>query len=476
MDICSAINRIIVSGTIMPMTPWRPKLSSARSRPVFRRLFDAIAHDIHAGKLAAGDRLPPQRELADALSISVGAVTRAYDEAGRRGLITAHVGRGTFVIDRSRSSAPDAPIDLSINTAPIAPVDAMVETIDALRRMTSWAGRLDYQPPCGMDADRRARAAWLQRTAGFDELDWRTLLCCAGAQNGMAIALAALCKPGDAILCEAASFSGVKTLAAQQGYRLHGVDLDSEGLRPGALDRAAATTGARVLYALPTLQNPTARVMGATRRAEIVKVARARDLWILEDDVYATYARSLDLPPLAQLAPERTIYVSSLSKILAPGLRGGMLVASPGKRFDACVRAARAFNHSPSGVGAAIATDWIESGRADELAREVRAETATRTKMALAALAGVADEPPTMSLHVWLPMSALDAERVVARAGAAGVRLTSSSAFAVSPSKQANGLRLCLGNAASHAALERALSIVKAAVAGDVEDNHRATL
>jgi hypothetical protein len=97
------------------------------------------------------------------------------------------------------------------------------------------------------------------------------------------------------------------------------------------------------------------------------------------------------------------------------------------------VRAARAFNHSPSGVGAAIATDWIESGRADELAREVRAETAARTKLALA----------------------IRVRGVAAQAG--------------------DGLRLCLGNAASHAALERALSIVKAAVAGDVED-HRATL
>ena len=205
------------------------------SMPLYRQLVEAISADIEAGKLAPGARLPPQRDLAYALSISVGAVTRAYDDAARRGLISAHVGRGTFVIDRSRGeAAPNGPIDLSINTPPVAPVNAMVETIVSLRRTTSWTERLGYQPPCGLDVDRRAYAAWLTRTAGFDGLDWRTLICCSGAQNAMAIAFAALCKPGDTILCEAATFSGAKALAAQQGYRLHGVE-DGCGRRPAPI-------------------------------------------------------------------------------------------------------------------------------------------------------------------------------------------------------------------------------------------------
>ncbi len=178
------------------MATWKPKLSAASSMPLYRQLVEAISADIESGRLAPDARLPPQRDLAYALSISVGAVTRAYDEAARRGLISAHVGRGTFVIDRSRGVAmPNGPIDLSINTPPVAPVNAMVETIVSLRRTTSWAERLGYQPPCGLDVDRRAYAAWLNRTAGFDGLDWRTLICCSGAQNAMAIAFAALCKP-----------------------------------------------------------------------------------------------------------------------------------------------------------------------------------------------------------------------------------------------------------------------------------------
>jgi DNA-binding transcriptional MocR family regulator len=173
--------------------------------------------------------------------------------------------------------------------------------------MSSLADRLNYLPPCGLEFDRRAAAEWLTRTAGFGSLDWQTLMCCGGAQSAMAIAFAALCRPGDTILCEAATFSGARTLAAQQSYQLHGIGMDDEGARPDALDRAAVETGTRVFYTLPTLHNPTTRTMGLQRRADIVRVARARDLWIVEDDVYAPYASDLGLPPLAALAPERTL-------------------------------------------------------------------------------------------------------------------------------------------------------------------------
>jgi DNA-binding transcriptional MocR family regulator len=233
------------------------------------------------------------------------------------------------------------------------------------------------------------------------------------------------------------------------------------------LDRAAAT-GARVFYTLPTLHNPTTRTMSRQRRADIVRIARARDLWIVEDDVYAPYASNLGLPPLAALAPERTLYVTSLSKIIAPGLRAGFLVAPAGEIFDRCVRALRALIHSPAGINAAIVTDWIKSGRAHDLAREVRAEAHARTTMALTALRGVVAEPSLATgLHLWLPMPATDAERTAARALTAGVRLTLPGAFSTSNSDPVTGLRLCVGAAANRATLAQALSILNGALVGE---------
>lgn len=449
------------------MNPWRPDLSATSGGPLYLRLLEALSADISSGALAPGARLPPQRELAHALSISVGAVTRAYDEAALRGLVAGQVGRGTFVVDRSAALADDEPVDLTLNIAPGLSQEATAAALTALRRTVSWSDRLGYQPVCGQDVDRRAASAWLERSAGLERADWRRLLCCAGAQNAVAIALAALCRPGDAVLCEPLTFPGVKTVAVQQGYRLHGLAMDAEGLRPDALDAAAATTGARVLYALPTLQNPTARNMSARRRAQIVEIARRRDLWIVEDDVYAPYAGGLGLPPLASLAPERTFYASSLSKILWPGLRAGFLLTPDGEMFNRCVKAMRAFMHSPAGVGTAITTELIESERADDLAGAVLAETRARLALALEALDGFAERPVgDASLHLWIPTAALAAERIVAQASSLGVRLNSPEAFAVPAGDGGSGLRLCLGAAASPARLRHALSAVRDLLSG----------
>ncbi|MER8784597.1 PLP-dependent aminotransferase family protein [Mesorhizobium sp. M1006] len=451
------------------MTRWSPVLDRSDAAPLYRQLVDAMAADIANGRLPADARLPPHRELAHALSISVGAVTRAYGEATERGLIAGHVGRGTFVIDRSPATADTGPIDLTINLAPINANDAVREALSALRRRPALVDRLGYQSTCGLNRDRQAAAAWLTRTANLQRMEWQTVICCSGAQNAMAIALTALCAPGDPVLCEAATFPGAKALASQLGHPLRGVEMDAEGATPQALDRAAAETGARLFYTLPTLQNPTARTMGLERRAEIVRVARARGLWLIEDDVYAPYARHLDVPPLAALAPERTIYVSSLSKIVSPGLRAGFLVAPTGEVFDRCARAMRALMHSPAGINSAVTTQLIESGRADEIASAAMAETRVRTTRALAVLGDVIEKPRSdASLHVWLPMPEINAERAAARASYAGIRLTSPAAFAVASGAVESGLRLCVGSVASGLVLERALIVLR----GILMDEH----
>src|SRR5258707_13975729 len=97
------------------MTMWLPNLEGRRG-PVYRRIADAIDDEVQKGSLRAGARIPPHRDMADHLGVTVTTVTRAYTEAARRGLISGHVGRGTFIRGHEvdESSAHD-PIDLSIN-------------------------------------------------------------------------------------------------------------------------------------------------------------------------------------------------------------------------------------------------------------------------------------------------------------------------------------------------------------------------
>jgi DNA-binding transcriptional MocR family regulator len=423
-----------------------------------------LAADIDRGGLARGARLPTQRALADEIGVGIGTVTRAYAEAEARGLIEAVVGRGSFVARTPAAAGSDGMIDLGRNVSPMAPaVAALRGAMTALARRGDLAQRLDYAPDAGFTADRRAGADWLRRMANFDGVDERRLIVTAGAQQAIAVALAALCRPGDALIVEAATFNGVKLVAAQMGLRITAAAMDAEGVTPDALDRAAAQSGARVAY-LQTFQNPTARVMSLQRRRDIVGVAKRRGLVLIEDDLYGPHVAELGLPPLAALAPDQVAYVSGLSKSTAPGVRTGYLVA-PERHHAAALEALRASTFGAPTFGAALATQWIESGVAFEVFDAIRRELARRSELARTALAGhLAPLAPSASPHVWLPLGELDAERVAGQALRAGVKVTPPRAPFVD-GVPVDGLRLCLGAAPDLATLARGLAVVRAALA-----------
>jgi DNA-binding transcriptional MocR family regulator len=286
----------------------------------------------------------------------------------------------------------------------------------------------------------------------------------------MHLAFSTACSRGDTILCEAAIFPGTKAIAGSAGFRLKGVALDREGLEPEALDRAARETAARVLYVTPTLQNPTARIMSAKRRRAVVEIARKRDLLIVEDDVYASYATAVpDIPPLASLAPERSFYLSSASKSIAPGLRAGWLLPPPtGGWRDRILANARALGLALPGFGHALLSRWIEDGTADQICEAVRCEMRLRLDAACSILGSRLEMPPlgTSSLHVFAALAPIEAERCVARAMEQGIALTPPSTVVVEES-MISGLRLCLGGAPDIASLTRALHGLAGALSGE---------
>jgi DNA-binding transcriptional MocR family regulator len=456
----------------MAMTEWRPRIETGPGL-IPDRILAALKADIAAGLLAPNARLPTHRRLAELLGVSVGAVTRAYAEAELSGLVTAHVGRGSFVAGaaggRSELADDDGPIDLGRNVAPSAEAEAKLsKTFARLRRRGDLGAYLDYPPPAGFEAQRKAGAVWLSRTGGGADIDWRRLICTSGAQQAIAIALAAACRPGDAVVVEAATFTGVKALAAHMAYRLVGAAMDAEGLTPEALEAAAAASGARVAYVQP-LQNPTGRIMSLERRRAIVDVARRRGLMLVEDDLYGAYAAEFGLPTLASLAPERVFHVSGLSKSLTPGLRIGYCVTPEGGGWmEAALGALRAIAFGPPGLGGLVACQWIEDGTADAILRAHRAALAERAALALSLL-GQAAEPPLnrAATHLWLPMGELEAERSAARALRGGVQVSPPTA-ALTEGSTEHGLRVCLGGAPSLATLERGLRILAVALeAGD---------
>lgn len=456
---------------------WTPHLPSGDA-PLYERLMAALRADIASGVLKPGARLPPQRDLAYRLGVGLGTVTRAYVEAERAGLVSAHVGRGSFVNAPAehRPAEHDGPVNLAQNIAPqAAAAGRLPEALARLRRRPDLLEHLAYAPPAGHDAHRRAGAAWLARTGGYEGVDWRRLICCAGAQQGLALALGTLLRPGDTVLTECLAYHGLTTLARHNGWRLRGLAMDAEGLRPDALEAAVVAAGARVLAVLPTLQNPTGRIMSRGRRDAIVAIARKHDLTLVEDDIYGAYAPGAP-PSFAVLAPERTFHVSGVSKTLAPGLRAGFLVAPTAQAFERVVEMVRAATYAPAAFGGLIATQWIEDGSADDILAEVRDEARIRLAMARDLLGPALETVYSETApHVWLPMSELEAERLAGRALRGGAEVTPPSAPVVEAGHE-SGVRVCLGAAQDRAALRRGLEIVAGALSSEVSERSRAVI
>jgi DNA-binding transcriptional MocR family regulator len=448
---------------------WLPKLDHG-SESIYARIVAALERDVRLGAVERGARLPPQRSLADHLNVSVGTVTKAYLEAERRGLVHAHVGRGTFVSDAGNQrttgeAARDRVVDLSLNVAPHGAAARRLLSAQTGKRNSDLLDALAYSPAPGPDAHRRAAVAWLSRVAHF-EPEWTRLLMTNGAQQAMSLVFGLLCRPKDTVLCEAATFFGMRRLAEHCDYTLHGIQMDDEGLRPEALERAVKATGAKVLYTMPTVQNPTSRTMSSGRREGIARVVRRHKLWVVEDDTYALFAPRTPkgLYPLASILPEHCFYLASISKSLSTGLRVGFLCCPAGPHFDALVKAVQATVYTPPSLGGVFFSRWVNDGSAFEIADEVKAEIERRCSLAKTLLGNQIASEIRLAPHFWLPMPELEAERTAGRALRAGVAVTAPGPAILRPDL-ISGLRVCLGAASDMAdltlGLERLRSVLQ---------------
>ncbi len=445
------------------MTNWQPNLDG-RSGPRYVAIADALAADLAAGMFEPGERLPTHRDLAWRLGVTVGTVSRAYAEAGRRGLVSGEVGRGTYVRGRRRPEsyfvhggrdADPAAIDLGLAIPPPGASDGFLgPTLAALAKDPQAAALLGYQPAAGKLEHRVAGAEWLARR-GFEVAPERVIVT-NGGNHGITVALAATTRPGDRVLIERLSYAVIQPIARMLGLRLEGVATDAHGMQPEALEAACRTSDARALYCIPTLQNPTTAIMPEARRRAIAELAERYDLAVLEDDIFA---RLMDrVPPaIASLVPERGYYLTSLSKTLAPGLRVGYL-AGPAHAIEKLTGAVRATCMMASPIPAEIASRWIRDGTAERILESTRAELALRRACALDILGAWDPDCPPGSPFAWLhlpePWRAVD---FAAAAKRRGVVVAPAEAFAVGRGEVAHGVRIGLGPPRERGRLEQAL-------------------
>lgn len=430
---------------------WQPDSSLLR-RPAFLSLAEQVVAAIAEGRLQPGDRLPTQRQLAFDLGLSVQTVSRAYEELIRRGLLSGETGRGTFVrAQRAERDPPFIPervgdvIDLSI----LKPV---CEPIHVERMKTALAGLaaelpanlvLSFRPNNVFHRHREVAVEWLKNcgvatTAG-------NICLTNGASSAMTVALMATAPPGSTVVTEAIGHHTLVPLAAYLGLKLRGVELDREGMLPEALARACHPGDVRAVFVQPSVINPTASLMGAARRAEIVRVARAHDLAVIEADVLGPLVEDRPLP-IAALAPERTLFITSFTKAVMPGLRTGYLTA-PDRLAAAIANRHLVTNWIATPLVAELATRWVEDGTVMELVRWQRKALRRRHAIAAEAMRAMAHQTHPQALHVWLPLGRGRAEEeFVAHARLQGVAIAPGRSFQTTPTAGNPAVRVSLGS------------------------------
>jgi len=441
------------------MTIWRPDIDlTAAPAPRYAALADAIAEAIDQGELGPGAQLPPQRRLAWRIGVSVGTVTRAYDLLRRRGRVEGTVGRGTFVRGPAEASASsDGLLNLAQNLPSLGPHgSALGATLAELGRGADLAPLLGYPPAGGAARHRAAGARWLARR-GLTA-DAADLVVTAGVQQALAAVLGTFGRAGRRLLIEELTYFGLIEILTELGLEAIPVRIDDEGVDPAAVARVAEP-GA-VLTVVPGLHNPTNGVLSTARRRALADLARRHDMILVEDDVYGILDPGLP-PPLASLAPERTVYIASVSKSLAIGFRIGWLLAPAALRAPLAAAVHADLVGAP-GLMAELVARWLDDGTADRLIAWQRTEAAARQAIAAEVLAGLDVRGHAASFHVYLrlgpPWRARDLVQAVREEG---VDIVAAEAFALDPAAAPEAVRLSLSAVPDRPSLRRALTLVR---------------
>jgi DNA-binding transcriptional MocR family regulator len=464
-------------------------IDPSAANPVYRQIAEGIQAALRDGRLAAGQQLPPTRDLAKQLGVNRNTVIAAYDLLVELGAATGHTGRGTFLVgpngrssqSRNGASHSDDPwlgafaravqgpgvgnlltiyrvatSHEGISLAGGYPAGELMPVEEFARAMEKTLRErgpevLSYGPTAGYGPLRETIAAEMTRKG--TPCDAASILVTNGSQQALELTFRAFVDPGDAVVVEDPTYTGAISAFAALGARLVGVPLDDEGLRPDLLEHALERHRPRLLYVQPTFHNPTARVMGEARRRDILAVAARHRCVIVEDD-WAGDLRfeGRDLPTLHALdGGKRVLYLSTFSKKLLPGLRIGW-VAAPEPVFERLLALKQIEDCGTSPLVQAALHAFIADGSQDEHLVRVRSAYLSRSKAMDEAIRihfphGALHTRASGGLFSWVALpETVDGDELFAAARERGVLIGRGSLFHVGGGGR-NTLRLTFSSA-----------------------------
>ncbi|KAB7667144.1 PLP-dependent aminotransferase family protein [Bacillus sp. B1-b2] len=333
---------------------WKPDRSIKKA--IYKQLAEYLESGIEDGTFPLDKQLPSERSLAKGLELNRSTVVAAYDELEANGLIQRKRGSGTMIskdiwgITKKRvpswnryieagSFLPNLPVmqrlrkemvdhklinlasgELSEDLLPVKPL----RTISSNR---SYIGPLGYDHPQGNEILRSTIANHMEKYRGVNTHS-SSILITSGAQQALHLVIQCLLKPGDAVAIEDPSYHYSLPLFESAGIKPYYVSSNHEGMNPQDLILLHKKHRIKMIFLNPTFQNPTGSCLSNERRMEILEISSKYGIPIIEDDPYSLTAFAADASyPLKTLDQNgNVLYISSLSKIVASGLRIGWII------------------------------------------------------------------------------------------------------------------------------------------------------
>lgn len=439
---------------------WKP--DKQNKTPIYRQIVKYISDKIATGDWVIGSRLPSQRAMAQAFEVNRSTIVSAMEELISYGILESDFGGGTKVASNTWSLRMSQPPDWNkyIASGPFGANLSTIQTINKMefepgyirigtgelspelypgklvskifRRMPERIPNLGYLGTLGLPELGDALSEWLKINQGIDAKP-SNIMIASGSLQGLQLVSVCMLKRGSNVYTEAPSYLKSLQIFQSAGMNLQGIPLDEEGLQYWNIKDASNDA---LLYTIPTYHNPTGTVMSEERRKEVMSFCQKQRMPILEDDAYGQLWLD-EKPPASLKSRDKTgsvIYMGTISKTMAPGLRIGWVVGPEAVVYrlgDVKMQT----DYGASSVSQWMMTELITSGDYDIYLEELRKELRARRDNALAALdkhfKGLATwKKPKGGFYIWLRFDKrLPMDKIFNEALKAGILLNPGNVY-----------------------------------------------
>lgn len=401
---------------------------------------------IERGEIAPEQRLPTERALAAELAISRTTAVAAYEALRGGGVVERRRGSGTWV---QRPQRPGRGLVSDFNPLFLQLLDPVRDLIDMTCAAPTPSGVLaEVLEDAFAIVARQARAGIGYFPAGLPELreliahrysslglatTAQQIVVTSGAQQALGLLAQMFLRPGDAVAVEEVTYPGALDVFAGVGARVRGVALTAAGIDVGALDQLVVRTSPRLIYLVPTFQNPTGAVLSAWARRRVAAIAEASNTPVIDDQVLSELAIDEAIPPPLASYQGRVpvISVGSLSKLIWGGLRVGWVRADERTAAEvARLKAVADLGTDVLAQSAAIELIARLPAIADARRRELRERRDLLVRLLRASLPTWKFETPAGGQTLWVRMPGCDSRRFAQVALRHGVALLEGSSLA----------------------------------------------